>query len=96
MKKDVLSQQYSDKYLKEILAQSIDIIIYMRGFKIYEICEVVFSPENGINYRKLFGFYAHEVKDGEVTGEFINFDKPKGRALQKIKLTEINRKENKL
>lgn len=89
MKKDILSQQYSDKYLKDILAQSIDIIVYMRGFKIYEICEVEFSTQYGIRYRKLFGFDAHEIKDGEVTGEFISFDKPSEKLLQKIKLIEI-------
>ncbi|MBE5813198.1 MAG: CpaF family protein [Clostridiales bacterium] len=56
IKKDVLAQQYSDKYLKNLLAQSLDIIIYMKNFKIYEICTVEYIKENEINCSLIFRY----------------------------------------
>ena len=71
MKKDVLAYQYSDKYLKEILAQSIDLIVYMKNFKVHAIHQVKFSYEKGVNYQQLFEYRPTEeifVKIGDVTG----------------------------
>ena len=56
IKKDVLAQQYSDKYLKNLLAQSLDVIIYMKNFKIYEICTVEYIKENEIKCSLIFKY----------------------------------------
>jgi pilus assembly protein CpaF len=56
IKKDILAQQYSDKYLKNLLAQSLDIIIYMKNFKIYELCTVEYVKENEINCSLIFKY----------------------------------------
>ena len=56
IKKDILAQQYSDKYLKNLLAQSLDVIIYMKNFKIYELCTVEYVKENEINCSLLFKY----------------------------------------
>jgi len=56
IKKDILAQQYSDKYLKNLLAQSLDVIIYMKNFKIYEICTVEYIKENEINCSLIFKY----------------------------------------
>jgi pilus assembly protein CpaF len=56
IKKDILAQQYSDKYLKNLLAQSLDIIIYMKNFKIYEVCTVEYVKENEINCSLIFKY----------------------------------------
>ena len=86
MKKDVLAQQYSDIYLKEILAQSVDIIVYMKDFKIYEICEVVFSYKNGISYEKLFEFVPEKEENGNISGHFEKKKNPIEKARQKMRL----------
>lgn len=72
MKKDMLAQQYSDKYLKEILAQSVDLIVYMRNFKIYGIHQIKFSYEKGVEYQSLFEYDPLEekfLKTNDVTGK---------------------------
>ena len=56
IKKDILAQQYSDKYLKNLLAQSLDVIIYMKNFKIYEICTVEYIKENEIKCSLIFKY----------------------------------------
>jgi len=72
MKKDVLAQQYSDRYLKDILAQSVDLIVYMRNFKIYGIHQVKFSYSNGVEYQTLFEYSPTEEvfrKVADVSGK---------------------------
>lgn len=86
MKKDASAQQYSDLYLKEILAQSVDIIVYMRDFKIYEICEVGFSYKAGVSYKELFCFLPEKDEGGNIIGRFENKNKACGRVWEKIKL----------
>ena len=43
MKRDINSQSYTDQYLRKLLSLSIDIIIFMKNFKIHEIAEVIFD-----------------------------------------------------
>lgn len=90
MKRDSLAQQYTDKYLKDILAQSIDLIVYMKNFKVYEICQIEFSYENGINYRKLFEYRHKELKNGEINGEFEKAEEVTGKANLKIRMMTEN------
>lgn len=54
IKKDVLAQQYSDRYLKNLLAQSLDVIIYMKNFKIQEISTVKYIKDDEINCSLVF------------------------------------------
>lgn len=56
IKKDILAQQYTDKYLKNLLAQSLDIIIYMKNFKIQEISTVHYIKENEIECKLIFSY----------------------------------------
>lgn len=86
MKRDALAQQYTDKYLKDILAQSIDLIIYMKNFKVYEICEIEFSYEKGVRYKKLFEYNIKFLESGEQSGTFRMINEPQGRAKEKMKL----------
>lgn len=87
MKKDILAQYYQDKYLKEILAQSVDIVIYMKHFKIEEMLEVTFDKEKGeIVYNPLFKLYIEKITDREIKGQFKKENNPKERV--KIKLDQ--------
>lgn len=65
IKKDILAQQYSDKYLKNLLAQSLDVIIYMKNFKIYEVCTVEYINDKQINCQLLYRY-------DEETNKFLN------------------------
>jgi len=86
MKKDMSAQQYTDMYLKEILAQSVDIIVYMKNFKIYQICEVGFSYKTGIQYEELFSFIPDKDEFGVISGRFEKKRYAKGRAKAKMEL----------
>lgn len=86
MKKDTSAFQYTDMYLKEILAQSVDIIVYMKNFKIYEICEVSFSYKTGIQYDTLFGFIPDKDENGQILGRFEKKQNAKGRVKSKMAL----------
>jgi len=88
MKRDVLAQQYSDKYLKDILAQSVDLIIYMKNFKIYEICAVEFSYEKEVTYRKLFEFTPTSISDDGIDGDFHIKDQASSKVQKKINLVK--------
>lgn len=88
MKRDVLAQQYSDKYLKDILAQSVDLIIYMKNFKIYEICAVEFSYEKEVTYKKIFEFTPKMVTLDGVEGEFFAYDQLSKKVQEKIGLVK--------
>lgn len=90
MKRDSLAQQYTDKYLKDILAQSIDLIIYMKNFKIYEICQIDFSYEKGINYRKLFEYKYKELENGEISESFEKINEVNGKTKSKIRISLEN------
>jgi hypothetical protein len=45
MKRDIKAQSYTDKYLRKLLSMSIDVVIFMKNFKIHEISEVVYNAE---------------------------------------------------
>ena len=55
MKRDIKAQMYTDKYLRKLLAQSIDVVVYMKNFKIHEISEVIYDAEKDeVLYNPLF------------------------------------------
>lgn len=86
MKRNVYAQQYTDMYLKEILAQSVDLIVYMKNFKIYQICEVGFSYKEGIEYDELFSFIPEKNENGVILGKFEKRQNPKRRVKSKMAL----------
>ncbi|MGE5472717.1 MAG: ATPase, T2SS/T4P/T4SS family [Ignavibacteriales bacterium] len=91
MKRDPQAQMYSDQYLKQLLAESIDLIVYMKNFKVVEISEIVLDKQKrAINYNHLFKYETKEFIDGESKGIFIKIHDPKSKLKQKI---EISRKE---
>ena len=62
----------------------------MKNYKVYEICETIFSYENGVHYRKLFE-YKPEIKDsGEVNGVFEKVNGPSEKINTKIRLMAGN------
>lgn len=88
MKKDVSAHQYTDIYLKEILAQSVDIIIYMKNFKIYQICSVDFSYKDGIRYDEIFAFKPNREENGVILGDFEKRQDIIGRVKEKMLLVK--------
>lgn len=91
MKRDPQAQMYSDQYLKELLADSIDLIVYMKNFKVAEVSEIIFDRQKRtITYNHLYRYKTKEIIDGESKGVFIKMQEPKQKLKQKI---EINKKE---
>lgn len=91
MKRDPQAQLYAGSYLKEMLAESVDLIIHMKNFKIEEISEVVLDKNNNkIGYNTLFRHELKEFKNGLLKGNFKKIGLPMNRV--KIKL-KANRQE---
>lgn len=88
MKKDVNTQQYTDIYLKEILAKSLDLIVFMKDFKINSICEVKFSYEEGIKYNELFSYKTEKKENGEIIGNFEKKCGPGNKIKRKLMFFE--------
>lgn len=85
MKRNQMAYQYGNNYLKDLLAQSVDIVVYMRYFKVQEICEVVYENEE-IQYNKLFEFEIERLEDGKAIGEFKKVNNYSSQIKQKIEL----------
>ena len=89
MKRDPQAHQYSDKYLKELLAQSVDLIIYMRNFRVSEIAEVIFNGKDGhVEYNVLFRFDVRGITDGEMRGIFLETGEPRQRVRKKLAISK--------
>lgn len=89
MKRDIKAQTYTDKYLKKLLASSLDIVIYMNNFKIQEIVEVTYNEEaNDIEYNLLYEFKLDKIENGKSIGKFKKINKPVGRVKRKIDLNK--------
>ena len=90
MKRDVNSQSYTDKYLRKLLSMSIDLIIFMKKFKVHEIAEVIYDEEkNDVNYNILFEFEVERYENGKSIGHFIKVNDPIGKCKEKIELNEF-------
>ena len=97
MKRDYKAQLYSDKYLRKMLAESLDLIIYMNNFKVQEITEVLYDQEtDDISYNPLYEFKVSRYEKGKSIGKFRKINKPSGRVKTKIDLnkSEIERVAN--
>ncbi len=89
MKRDYKAQMYTDIYLRKLLAQSIDIIIYMNNFKVQEITEINYNSEsNDVEYNPLFEFKVDKYEKGHSIGKFKKLNKPLWRVKNKIELNK--------
>ncbi len=87
MKRDISAQTYADKYLRKLLANSLDIVVFMRNFKVHEITEVLYDEENDdVKYNKLFEFETLKYENGKSIGKFRKINEPVGKAQKKIEL----------
>ncbi len=87
MKRDNKAQMYTDQYLRKLLSQSLDLVVFMKNFKIVELAEVVFDQEkNDVDYRILFEYQEEIKKNGEKTGKFMMINEPTEALKEKIAL----------
>lgn len=87
MKRDAKAQSYTDKYLRKLLSQSVDLIVFMKNFKVHEISEVLYNPEtDDVEYNPLFEFEVSKYENGKSIGKFKTLNEPKGRIKEKIAL----------
>ncbi|MBQ8299374.1 MAG: CpaF family protein [Clostridia bacterium] len=88
MKRDAKAQSYSDKYLRKLLAMSIDVVIFMKNFKVHEISEVIYNREtDDVEYNPLFEFEVEKYENNKSIGKFKKINEPKGRIKEKILLS---------
>ncbi|MGE5329019.1 MAG: ATPase, T2SS/T4P/T4SS family [Deltaproteobacteria bacterium] len=88
MKRDPQAQMYSEQYLKELLADSIDLIVYMKNFKVAEISEIIRDKEKRtISCNQLFKYKIREIVDGETKGLFLKLQEPKQKVKHKLELS---------
>lgn len=89
MKRDSNAQGYSDKYLRKLLSSSIDIVIFMKNFKVHEIAEVLYDEEiQDVEYNILFKFKVDRYENGKSIGTFEKVNEPLGRVKEKVDLSE--------
>ncbi len=85
MKRDEKAQTYTDKYLRKLLSMSLDIVIFMKNFKIYEISEVIYNAKkDDVEYNPLFEFKEEKYEGEKPIGKFVKINEPKGRLKDKI------------
>ncbi len=88
MKRDSKAQSYTDKYLRKLLSMSVDLVIFMKNFKIHEISEVMYNKEtDDVEYNTLFKFETEKYEAGKSLGKFITLNEPRGRIKEKIELS---------
>lgn len=88
MKRDPKAQSYSDKYLRKLLSMSIDVVIFMKNFKVHEISEVLYNKEkDDVEYNPLFEFEVDKYENNKSFGRFKKINEPKGRIKEKIVLS---------
>lgn len=88
MKRDSKAQSYTDKYLRKLLSMSVDLVIFMKNFKIHEISEVMYNKEtDDVEYNTLFKFETEKYEAGKSLGKFVTLNEPRGRIKEKIELS---------
>ncbi len=88
MKRDSKAQSYTDKYLRKLLSMSVDLVIFMKNFKIHEISEVMYNKEtDDVEYNTLFKFETEKYEAGKSLGKFVTLSEPMGRIKEKIELS---------
>lgn len=95
MKRDSNAQNYTDKYLRKLLSLSIDIVVFMKNFKVHEIAEVLYNEEiQDVEYNILFRFNVERYEDGKSVGHFEKVNEPVGKCKDKIDLSEYEIERN--
>ena len=95
MKRDSNAQNYTDKYLRMLLSLSIDIVVFMKNFKVHEIAEVLYNEEiQDVEYNILFRFNVERYEDGKSVGRFEKVNEPVGKCKDKIDLSEYEIERN--
>lgn len=95
MKRDSNAQNYTDKYLRMLLSLSIDIVVFMKNFKVHEIAEVLYNEEiQDVEYNILFRFNVERYEDGKSVGHFEKVNEPVGKCKDKIDLSEYEIERN--
>lgn len=90
MKREPKAQTYTDKYLRKLLATSLDIIIYMNNFKVQEIAEVIYDVEkDDIKYNLLYEFKVDKYENGKSIGKFKKVSKPLEKIKRKLDLSKV-------
>ena len=88
MKRDANAQSYTDKYLRKLLSMSVDLVVFMKNFKVHEIAEVLYDEEkDDVTYNQLFRFEVERYENGKSIGRFVTLNEPKGRVKEKIELS---------
>ena len=88
MKRDIKAQTYTDKYLRKLLSMSIDVVVFMKNFKIHEITEILYDKEkNDVKYNVLFKFDVEKYEKNKSVGAFRKVNEPIGRVKEKILLS---------
>lgn len=89
MKRDVNAQSYTDKYLRKLLSMSIDLVIFMKNFKVHEIAEVIYDEDiDDVSYNILYEFEVESYENGKSIGKFVKVNDPIGKCKEKIELNE--------
>ena len=94
MKRDISAQSYTDKYLRKLLAMSVDVVIFMKNFKIHEIAEVIYDEEiQDVRYNILFEFKVDRYENEKSIGHFEKVNDAINKVKEKVELstTEIER-----
>ena len=88
MKRDAKAQSYTDKYLRKLLSMSVDLVVFMKNFKVHEISEVLYNQEtDDVEYNPLFEFEVTKYEKGKSIGRFKTLNEPRGRIKEKIALS---------
>lgn len=89
MKRDSNAQSYTDQYLRKLLAMSVDLVIFMKNFKVHEIAEVIYDEAiQDVRYNILFEFDVERYEKGKSIGRFVKVHEPMGKCKEKIELSE--------
>jgi pilus assembly protein CpaF len=89
MKRDIKAQSYSDKYLRKLLSLSVDVVIFLKNFKVQEITEIIYDKDkDDIEYNPLFEFKVESFQNGKSKGYFRTLNKPIGRVKEKFELNK--------
>ena len=87
MKRDIKAQSYTDKYLRKLLSMSVDVVIFMKNFKVHEIAEVIYdAKKDDVKYNPLFEFKVEKYELNKSIGVFKKINEPVGRLKEKLEL----------
>jgi hypothetical protein len=90
MKRDAKAQMYSDKYLRKLLATSLDLVVYMSNFKVQEVTEVLYDKEtDDISYNPLYEVKVDRYEKGKSVGKVKKLNKPTSKIKDKIDLSKL-------